>query len=63
MLVFVILINLANGQQIEAYRSEPMTFVECDKRQRAVWAGDWPTAFVDDQGEAPVIDAACVPHG
>lgn len=32
MLVFVILLNLANGQQVEAYRSDPMTFVECDKR-------------------------------
>jgi hypothetical protein len=61
-LIFVVLLNMANGQQIEAYRSEPMTFVECDKRQREVWAGDWPVAFIDEEGAAPVIDAACVPE-
>lgn len=54
---FVIMINEEGGTQREIYRSPPITFTACDKRQRNIWAQEWPQT---SEGWN-VVDAACVP--
>lgn len=59
-LIFVILLNLQNGQQQEIVVARDLDFATCDAMQRAVWDTPGEIAYVDEQGPVPMLDAACV---
>ena len=62
-LVLLLLLNNPDGTQETVARSLPMVAAECDALQRAVWAmpeSTNPVQFVDENGPAQRLDAACV---
>lgn len=62
-LVLLLLLNNPDGSQEVVSRSVPMVAAECDTLQRAVWAmpeSANPVQFIDENGPAQRLDAACV---
>lgn len=63
--VFVMLLNLASGEQHETRRLHGLTFEQCDAMQRAVWRNESATIVgIDEQGRFIMRnDAYCVAEG
>ncbi|WP_306049210.1 hypothetical protein [Oceaniradius stylonematis] len=59
-LALAILLNLPGGTQIEVARV-PMPADQCLVLQQAIWNGPNVTAWTDELGPAPMVDAACIP--
>lgn len=61
MKILVVLINLANGSQIEAYTSTPMLPELCTTMVHSIWQAKSPIVYTMQDGkEISALDADCL---